>query len=445
MEKERFSRPSLKLFQKSSAGIRRAARLELTRVAAGSAVTLAVFTLIGLFTNVLLARLLAPEGLGTYASAFALANVLAVLASAGIPTTLARMLPTYRSQQDPSHARGCLLWAFAHAGAVSVALAVLVALMASLLGHAEPQSAYLLAALLVPLMAFARLQQGALQGMERVVSAQVPERLIRPIAFALLLLLWPALAAGAERTAAGAMGWQLAAAGGGVLVGIALMARYGAEWITPASARFQLRSWYRCGTLIAAANLAQVVSGQAGLAILPLFEEPAPIGYYRVALVMASFVGYPSMIVVSPLGALIARMHAEGQQADLERLVVTSARLAWVGSILAAVTLVMFGQLLLTALFGGDFADAYPLLTVLAIGEFCTVPATWRILVLQMTGRERTAADCLVIGAGIYLVLTVALSALYGVAGAVIADAASRLLVSLLLIFRSRQAAAAAS
>ena len=217
-----------------------------------------------------------------------------------------------------------------------------------------------------------------------------------------------------------------------------------ADWITPTEAHFQLRSWYRCGTLIAAANLAQVVSGQAGLAILPLFEEPAPIGYYRVALVMASFVGYPSMIVVSPLGALIARLHAEGKQADLERLVVTSARLAWVGSILAAVTLVMLGQPFLTALFGGDFADAYPLLIVLAIGEFCTVPATWRILVLQMTGRERTAADCLVIGAGIYLVLTVALSALYGVAGAVIADAASRLLVSLLLIFRSRQTAAAA-
>lgn len=215
-----------------------------------------------------------------------------------------------------------------------------------------------------------------------------------------------------------------------------------ADWITPTEAHFQLRSWYRCGMLVAAANLAQVVSGQAGLVILPLFEEPAPIGYYRVALVMATFVGYPSMIVVHPLGALIARLHAEGKRADLERLVVTSARLAWVGSILATATLVVFGKLLLTALFGGDFADAYPLLIVLVIGELCTVSATWRILVLQMTGRERTATDCLVIGAGIYVILTVALSATYGVVGAVIADAASRLLVSILLIFRSRQTSA---
>ena len=444
-EKGSFSPLSLKGFQKSSSGAGRATRTELSRVAAGSGATLAAFTLIGLFTNVLLARLLAPEGLGIYASAFALANVLAVLASAGVATTLARMLPTYRSQQDPLHARGCLIWAFAHAAAVSMVLAGLVSVMTPLLSQAEHRSASLLAALLVPLMALSRLQQGALQGMERVVSAQIPERLIRPTAFALLLLLWPALTLGAERTAAGAMGWQLLAAGAAVLVGMALMARYGAEWITPPNARFQLRSWYRCGMLVAAANLAQVVSGQAGLVILPLFEEPAPIGYYRVALVMASFVGYPSLIGVHPLGALIARLHAEGKQADLERLTVTTTRLVWVGSILAAATLVVSGHLLLTALFGHDFADAYPLLIVLVIGELFSVPATWRILVLQMTGRERTAADCLVIGAGIYLVLTVALSALYGVAGAVIADAASRLLVSLLLIVRSRQAVAGAA
>lgn len=444
MSNGRFWHGSLKIFHKYRLGTGHGARLELTRVAAGSGATLAAFTLIGLFTNVLLARLLAPEGLGSYASAFALANVLSVLASAGLPTTLARMLPTYRSHEDPSHARGCLLWAFAHAAAVSVALAVLVSLMAPLLSQAEQRSVYLLAALLVPLMALSRLQQGALQGMERVVSAQIPDRLIRPTAFALLLLLWPALTVGAERTAAGAMGWQLVAAGAAALVGIALMARYGADRITPTSARFQLRFWYRCGMLVAAANLAQVVTGQAGLVILPLFEEPAPIGYYRVALVMASFVGYPSMIVVLPLGALIARLHAEGRRTDLERLVVASARLAWVGSILATVTLVVFGEVLLTALFGHDFADAYPLLLVLAIGELCTVPATRRILVLQMTGRERTAADCLVIGAGIYLVLTFALSAIYGVGGAVIADAATRLLVSLLLIFRSRQTSAAA-
>ena len=77
----------------TAAETRRAARLELTRVGAGSGATLAAFTLIGILINVLLARLLAPEGLGIYASAFALGNVLAVLASAGLPTTLARMLP----------------------------------------------------------------------------------------------------------------------------------------------------------------------------------------------------------------------------------------------------------------------------------------------------------------------------------------------------------------
>lgn len=415
---------------------RRAARLELTRVGAGSGATLAAFTLIGILINVLLARLLAPEGLGIYASAFALANVLAVLASAGLPTTLARMLPTYASQRDSLHARGCLIWAFAHAGAVSLALAGLVYLMAPLLGQAEQRAVYPLAALLVPLMALARLQQGALQGMERIVLAQIPDRLIRPTAFALLLILWLAIAGGAERTAAGAMGWQLVAAGASALLGLVLMARYGADWITPASARFRLHAWYRCGALIAAANLAQVVSGQAGLVILPLFEEPAPIGYYRVALVMASFVGYPAMMVVHPVGALIARLHAEGKQADLDRMVVTSARLAWVGSIVAAVILAVFGQLLLTALFGRDFADAYPLLIILVIGELCTVAATWRILVLQMTGRERAAADCLVIGAGIYLILTFALAAAYGAVGAVIADTASRLVVTLLLISR---------
>lgn len=421
------------------------ANFGVARLATASGGLLAAFTVVGLFTNVLLARLLAPEGLGSYASAFALASVLAAFASAGLPTTLARMLPTYRSQQDSFHARGCLIWAFAHAGAVSMALAGLVYLMAPLFGQAEQQSVYLLAALLVPLMAFARLQQGALQGMERVVAAQIPERLIRPTAFALLLLLWLAFAGGAARSAAGAMGCQLVAGGASALVGIALMARHGAEWIRPAGARYQLRSWYRCGALMAAANLAQVVSGQAGLVILPLFEDPAPIGYYRVALVMATFVGYSSLIVVHPVGALIARLHAEGKQADLDRLVTSAARLVWVGSVLAAATLVVFGHLLLTALFGHDFADAYPILIALVIGELCAVPASWRILVLQMTGRERTAADCLVIGAAIGLILTFVLAGLYGVVGAVIADAATRLLVSLLLILRSRRTSACAT
>lgn len=432
-------RDRVRLHAKASAGF------GVARLATASGGLLAAFTAVGLFTNVLLARLLAPDGLGSYASAFALASVLAAFASAGVATTLARMLPTYRSQQDPFHARGCLLWAFAHTGTASVALAVLVCLIGfPLLGLAEQRAAYFLAALVVPLMAFSRLQQGALQGMERVVAAQIPERLIRPMAFALLLLLWPALAEDAERSAAGAMGWQLLAAGAAVVIGTALMARYGGEWIRSTGARFQLRSWYRCGMLVAAANLAQVVSGQAGLAILPLFEDPAPIGYYRVALVMATFVGYSALIAVHPVGALIARLHAEGKQADLARLVTSAARLVWVGSVLAAATLVVFGQLLLTALFGHDFADAYPILIALVIGELCAVPASWRILVLQMTGRERMAADCLVIGAAIGLILTFVLAGLYGVVGAVIADAATRLVVSLLLVFRSRRPSAEA-
>src|SRR5919112_3035912 len=164
---------------------------------AGMAATFAV--------GVLLARVLSPEGFGTYGIVVAIALVLSVIGQLGLQTVGTREISVALAQERWGELRGYVGTFFMVVLGISVALAALwatvVVVFPSLLGR---QDATLAGVLLVPIFALTVLVSAELRALDRIVTGQALEILIRPALTCVLLVallmvertLTPAIAVG---------------------------------------------------------------------------------------------------------------------------------------------------------------------------------------------------------------------------------------------------------
>jgi O-antigen/teichoic acid export membrane protein len=120
--------------------------------------------------------------------------VLAVPAALGLDRLLVREIAVLQTHGDWAHAKGLLRRSQQLVLGVSIAIAGVAALAFSLfyrVADGRLLESFQIGMVLVPLIAFARLRQAALQGFGRVVAGQVPEGVVQP---AIMMLLAAAVA-----------------------------------------------------------------------------------------------------------------------------------------------------------------------------------------------------------------------------------------------------------
>ena len=126
-------------------------------------------TLVGLsfFNSIFIARLLGVQGYGTYTYIFSWVLLLQIPASLGLQSLLEREISAYRAREEWGSINGLLKWANKFVIVVSISLSCLAAIGASLFqigSSPETTHAFLLALLLLPLVALTALRRGAMQG-----------------------------------------------------------------------------------------------------------------------------------------------------------------------------------------------------------------------------------------------------------------------------------------
>ncbi len=151
------------------------------------------FTGLSFITGILLARLLGPADYGIYAYAMAWILLLGVLGVLGMDSLLVRNFAAYRTQSEWGLMRGL----FRRANQLVLFASLVLSLFAAgvawvIVPRADSQmlSALLSALILLPLRGLTRLRRSAMQGLHRVVIGQMPEMLILPILFIILVGGW---------------------------------------------------------------------------------------------------------------------------------------------------------------------------------------------------------------------------------------------------------------
>ncbi|WBA17152.1 flippase [Salinivibrio kushneri] len=407
----------------------------LIRAGLGSAGIKVINRLLTLVLGVFLARGLGPEGYGIYAYAFALMTLLMVLAEAGVPTLVMREVAAAEAKKEWGLLRGMLRWAMQFVTATSVTIAlfggVTLALVASSL---DPVSIYTYGLMLVilPLSALSKTIVHALKGLRHVVAAVALDGLLRPALVMAMIAtcfwLWPTL-----QTPYMAMGAQLFSVFFVVIVALILIAKVRPKDAKSASLIIRREIWVKSALPFVLIGGAGIINNQTDIIMLGWFLGTEEVGRYRVAVQGAMLVGFSLQVAHGVVAPYFSKIYSQGEMARLQLLVTRSSQVVLVTALPVAMVFILAGDLIVTWVFGKEFASAHSALAILAIGQLVNAGFGAVGFLLNMTGHENIVARILWVMAASNIVLNAILIPLFGMIGAAVATAISLIITHLLL------------
>ena len=402
--------------------------------AAGAALSLGV--------HLALARILGVEDYGQYVYALAWMNVLVLVVKFELDTASVRFVGAYTATEQWSFLRGFLRRSTQIVGGLSVAMAVLSALVAlSLMDRIGRGTAlsFIAASVLLPVTAMGQLKASAMQGLKLVARAQAPNMVVRPIVFVLGVLL-VRYAFDQTVTAPVAILLQFAATTVALVLTIRFLQVVLPDPVQRATEAFDTRYWLRTAAGLLVISGGQIIlSTNSDVLVVGSLLGPEPAGHYGAASQLAAAVSFGVTAISFIALPVVADLYVKQAFVKLQGLISHVARLGLALSVPVLLVLVVAAKPVLRA-FGPSFADASGLLILLGFDQL--VGAIFGIagFLLVMTGHQVMAARVIIGCAVLNLALTFTLTPLIGIMGAGIATTITTLVRSYLLVTRMRKA-----
>ncbi|MCB0186195.1 MAG: oligosaccharide flippase family protein, partial [Caldilineaceae bacterium] len=318
--------------------------------------------------GVQLARYLGPVGYGIYGTVMALVLILAVPAQLGLPQLLTRELSAYAEAEHYSRMKGAML-VFAISIAVGCVVTVLIGYIAYHLWpqnkDASFQSSFYWGLVNIPLVALLNVAVSALRGFHRVIAAQVYDGLVRPALFAIFLV--STFFFSAHLDAALAIALQVLAGLLALLMSVIHLFRIVPKQVMEVRASRHDSEWVASSVPMAGTEVLRIYDGQYVVLLLGALASIEDVGIFRVALAAAVFVGLPSTIINVVVMPYVAQLHAAGQRHQMQMVATGSAVMMFFGSAVLTLIFFLFGERLLSLIFGEAFAPAWIPLALMSV------------------------------------------------------------------------------
>jgi len=338
-----------------------------------------------------------------------------------LPTLLIREVARYHYASQWGLLRGILQRANQAVFILSLVVFLVVAIGVSLLADNCSSTQFTTfgwSLLLLPLVALNRLREAALQGLRKVVVAQMPEKLLQP---AILLVLVVSASQVGGLTPPLAMAFYCVAATASFFVGTMLLFRALPEEVRSSNPCYDDPAWFSSVLPLSLLGGLQIINSQTDIFMLGLLATKEEVGFYRVAFSGAALVIFVLLAVNSVLAPYIARSYRAGDMLQLQRMVTMCGRLSLVAAFFVLSLFILLGRPIISVVYGVDFNDAYIPLVVLCIGQLFNASLGSSSLLLNMTGYERETLKCSLISAILNVTLNITLIPAFGVIGAAIA------------------------
>jgi O-antigen/teichoic acid export membrane protein len=377
-------------------------------------------------SQILFARWLGVEGFGVYVLALAWLSVLVVPARLGFDIATIRFVAAYKGRQEWGLMRGFLSAARL---AVLCGSAVVAGLFVVAVENIAPspspdlRGSLALAALTIPVLAVVQMQASAVRAMGRVVIGEAAHAIVHPsllIGFFVAAVWWFGLPAGPVA----AMASYLLAASGSLLLLWPLLRRCTPTPARRAPQQYLWREWLTAAPAMMLIAGFSVILSQSAVIVLGAMAGSADAGLFGAAARLAAILQIVSFSLVTAIAPMIARLHAQGAQADMQKAIDAGVRTVFMFSSAAALGLALLGRPLLS-LFGNEFIDGYEVLLILLAGQLVWAATAAAGSVLNMTGHQNVSAAILAVAAVANLILCWLLIPPFGPEGAAAATAAT--------------------
>ncbi len=407
-------------------------RAQLLRGSLGSAGIKAIYFLVQFSVGVILARVLGPKALGIYAFIMALVHLFVVLSQFGFPAFLVRSIAVNRSSGNYAELKGLILGA----GQIVLILSLLLSFMAFLWLVRPGQttndiyaSALIVALLLLPFLSLTATFSGATRGLGNVIISQLPESIIRPTIFLILLLLIVRL--GATLEAKEALMTYACSALIAMASSMILLRHCLSREIWLATPIIKHREWMRQSFPFLLLAGAQVLNHHIDVLMLGVMTAQEQVGLYRVAIQVADGLGITLFAISVVIAPQLARLHALSDWSRIQKVLVYSHRGGALVMLPLGVTLAVLSIPFLTFIFGEKYSTASGALEILVLGKIAYATVGFVGLALSMLGRAGVAAVITFLTVIINVTLNALLIPRYGIEGAAMATVISQFGVNL--------------
>ena len=419
----------------TSNGLRR----DLLRSISGMVGVKLVNLVLAFISSILVARSLGPAGYGAYAFIMSLVGFFALLSYLGLPELMVREIAKYEQARQWGLIRGLLHKSHLFVAGIAILLMLLAAtgnLIFSTSTELDRWRLLLIALPLIPVISMASLRTAALRGLRKVVMGAIPEMVIKPAAF-LVMLLW--LTSVGKVTAGTAILAQLGAALGALLVGILLFRRVAAEKVKSAAPEYENREWL--SALLPFMGLAGVsfLNVEFINIFLGFSGTNQDVAMFRAAASIALIVALPLSLIESVISPYITRLYHAGELGKLQKLIQVASLAALLSSAVPAIILLLFSTETVTIFYGSDYAPAYSTLVVIVLGYMFVNLVGLSMQLLYATEYHVSAFRISAYGAVVTVLLCTFLIPYYGALGAGIALGFGKALRSVFFVIEARR------
>ena len=389
--------------------------------------------------QVLVARVIGSAQYGIYVVVVSWLGILALFGTMGLDTVVTRFVAAYQARKEWNSLRGVLCLA----NRLSLAASLLTATVASFLvwllcDNPNLRYAFWIGCASLPVLVLISIRRAALQALKYIVQAILPEAIIHPLTFGLLVclavLILPAPLAAPQVMALslvsalsilGITTWWLCQRMPGPARSVKPKFRT-SEWVTVAFPLF-----FISGMLI--------ILSRTDIVMIGAITGTEAAGFYSVAARIAELVVFSLNAVNTIAAPIISQLYSTSQHSELQRIVSLAAKGVFLTVVPVAIIIVLFGKMIL-GLFGPKFIIAYVPLLILLSGQILNALTGPVGSLMTMTGYERQAAWIIGTGAGTNIALNAVLIPIWGIIGAAIATAFTTVLwnVAMLIFVRRR-------
>lgn len=169
----------------------------------------------------------------------------------------------------------------------------------------------------------------------------------------------------------------------------------------------------------------QFFIGQTGVLLLGVFRTETEVGYYAVAVRLATLTAFILQAINSMAGPKFSELYHSGKIDELFYVARKSSKLIFWTTAPILITLLACGKIVLSLLFGLEFQIAYTALAFLVVGQFVNAISGSTAIFMNMTGNEKKLRDIVFGAAVINIILNLFLVPRLGINGAAIAAAVS--------------------
>jgi O-antigen/teichoic acid export membrane protein len=388
---------------------------------------------LNLLVLIVLARALGSTGVGVYAYLVILLTVLLIPLTSGAHTLVLKLTAEATANDKWGDVRGALQASAACAVACACLLGIALASGLSVAGWLPEIAGTELFVILTLILVFdglSAIRSGFLRGLDRPLLAQLPELLFRP---AVLLACFGALVAssGDSVEIVAALHALVAASLAAFAVGLWIACRHLPGELLSSRAKYR-RTWISGSASFASKGGIAVVNNYVDILLLgALLASSADVGIYRVAAQIAVVGG----IVYVSINALVSQTFAvnlaKRDMNAVSHAARQSARLAFLASLPLPIIMLVFGEPLISLVFGAEFAAAAPIAVILLVGQMINSGFGTAASLLTVSDRGWTVTRWFAYGTLANVAACCVLIPVWGMMGAATANVAAGLLFNL--------------